>query len=59
MSTNEINIFLSHLKKEKTASTRHTKAQAKAFLQSVGVLTKSGNLTKPFKNICIPKGRAL
>jgi hypothetical protein len=58
MSEKEINIFLRLLEKEKKAASKHTKAEAEAFLKTVGVLTKYGNVAKPFKSICIPKGQA-
>ena len=56
MSERDLSIFLKILKKEKRAASKYTKAKAGEFLKTVGVLTKNGNLTKPFKEICIPKG---
>ncbi|MEO8147296.1 MAG: hypothetical protein ABI723_06655 [Bacteroidia bacterium] len=57
MNEREINQFLKILEKEKRAAAKHTKAQALAFLQSIGVFTKNGNPSKQYKSICIPKER--
>ena len=57
MSEKEINSFLHLLEKEKKIAAKHTKAEAEAFLKTVGVLSKNGTVANPFKSICIPKGQ--
>jgi len=34
-----------------------SKTKSKNFLVSAGIITKKGNLAKPYKNLCIPQGR--
>ena len=46
------------LEKEKKAAAKRTKEESIAFLHSAGILTKSGRLAKPYKNLCIPKEQA-
>ncbi len=47
--------FLKILEKEKKAAAKRTKEESIAFLHAVGILTKSGKVAKPYKNLCIPK----
>jgi hypothetical protein len=58
MSDREINSFLKILEKRKKTAEKHTKAQSLVFLHSIGIMTKNGNPTKRYKNICIPKDQA-
>lgn len=34
-----------------------SKERSEKFLQKIGVVTKSGNLTKNYKNLCTQQGR--
>lgn len=58
MSEKDLHNFLRLLEKERKNASKHTKEEADAFLKTIGVLTKNGNVAEPFKNICIPKSQA-
>ncbi|HRP91084.1 MAG TPA: hypothetical protein PKX92_13715 [Edaphocola sp.] len=58
MNEQDIIKFLKILEKEKEAIATKTKEESIAFLRSVGILTKSGKVAKPYKNLCIPKEQA-
>jgi hypothetical protein len=58
MNEQDLKKFLKILEKEKQAVSKHTKEQSIAILHSIGVLTKNGNPTKRYKDLCIPKEQA-
>ncbi len=51
MTNKEIEEFYQHLLKEKEMAENETKEEADAFLKRVGILTKSGNVAKPYNQI--------
>jgi hypothetical protein len=50
MNEKDLNEFLAILKKE--AKRKVTKEEAEATLKRIGILTKKGNVAKPYKDIC-------
>lgn len=56
MTDKERKDFLKGLKEYKKEVTS-SREEARAFLVRLGVFTKKGKLTKPYKNLCIPEGR--
>ncbi len=56
MSDKEINIVVSSIRKNgKTIS--KDKSKTAAFLRKIGILTKNGNVSRAYKEICIPIGQ--
>jgi hypothetical protein len=56
MSDKEYKDFNKALKrKEKILSS--SKEERVKFLQQIGIYNKNGNLSKPFKELCTPKGQ--
>ncbi|MEY2830436.1 MAG: hypothetical protein RIQ33_2294 [Bacteroidota bacterium] len=49
--------FIKELKHYKEAFNKNA-AEAKSFLMEVGIITKKGNLTKPYKDLCIQPSQA-
>jgi hypothetical protein len=54
MNDRERKEFIRILQQYKMKFSRSRKASMK-FLVDVGILTKKGNLRKPYKNLCIPR----
>ena len=50
MNEKDLKEFLALLKKE--VKRKITKEEAVAFLKTAGILTKKGNVAKPYKDIC-------
>jgi hypothetical protein len=57
MGNQEYDQFVKALERQKKEVAKSSENERKEFLKSVGVFTKNGNLTKSFKQICIPKDR--
>lgn len=55
MNSKDYKDFVKALEKQKKSVSKSSPSDRKRFLHSVGVLSKKGNLTKSFKQICIPK----
>lgn len=52
MTTREVKDFEKVIK-AKTKNVAKSKANAKAFLVSTGIVTTKGNLRKPYSHLCI------
>ena len=55
MTEKEINDFHKLLKKERRTAANRTKEESVAILKKTGILTKSGKIAKPYKDVFIPK----
>jgi hypothetical protein len=53
MTTREVRDF-KRVIKAKTKTVAKSKANARAFLVSTGILTSKGTLSKSYTNLCIP-----
>jgi len=58
MSESDINEFYQLLLKEKKKAETSTKEEAHAFLKRVGILTRKGNIAKPYDQIWKLKAKA-
>ncbi|HEX5154284.1 MAG TPA: hypothetical protein VFW07_22705 [Parafilimonas sp.] len=54
MSDKEREEFIKALKTQTEKLSKNKKASRK-FLVDVGIITKKGNLRKPYKHLCIPQ----
>lgn len=57
MSTKDYKQFIATLNKQKEEILASPAARLK-YLQSIGILTKSGKVSSNFKELCTPKGQA-
>jgi len=53
MTAREVTDFKRAIK-AKTSTVAKSKAKARAFLVSTGIITSKGNLSKSYANLCIP-----
>lgn len=56
MSDKEIRLVVSSIKRNGKVISKD-KAKTKTFLKKLGILTRNGNVSPAYKEICIPIGR--
>ncbi len=57
MEKKEHRAYLKNIKSYKKTISKASPQKKRELLQRAGILTKTGNLSKNYQNLCIPSGR--